>query len=65
MNARLAIKVRAIPATRESIRAGHLWRNHELVSDGDCVRVAPVVYCDRSLNGWRLKLRRLLSGRND
>jgi len=67
MNARLALRLSrpaAVQSTRESIRAAHIWRGHELVSDGEDMppHIAPVVLCDRSLPGWSLIPRTLLRG---
>ena len=73
MNARLALRIAsfrrangaaAVPACPESLRARHIWRGHELVSDGDDMppHIAPVVLCDRSLPGWTLIPRTLIRG---
>lgn len=70
MNARLALRIAsfrraaAVPARPESLRARHIWRGHELVSDGDDMppHIAPVVHCNRDLTGWTLIPRTLLRG---
>ena len=67
MNARLALRLRrpaAEQATRESVRAAHIWRGHELVSDGPDMppHIAPVVYCRRELPVWSLIPRTLIRG---
>jgi len=73
MNARIALRIAslrrtsgsaAVPACPESLRARHIWRGHELVSDGPDMppHIAPVVHCRRELPGWSLIPRTLIRG---
>lgn len=64
MNPRLFLRLRsaAVRSTPESIRAAHIWRDHELLADDVTARVAPRVLCDRRLDGWTPVARTVIRG---